>query len=80
MDSPRSMKIFGYPRDRELESPMAMAEVTFVADPRTLRELARFLNHAADLMDKHGADFGHEHFSDFTDDGPNGGPDVIVNG
>jgi hypothetical protein len=29
--------------------------------------MAAFFLHVADLMEKHGSDFGHEHFGDFAE-------------
>lgn len=59
------MKMYGYREGEDSEAPALLGEVTLVASPRVLRRIAAFLNHAADLMEKHGAAFGHEHLQDF---------------
>lgn len=51
--------------DERLESPVRLEEVTLVATPDALREVAAFLIRAADLMDLHGEAFGHEHLRSF---------------
>jgi hypothetical protein len=43
-----------------------LEEVTLACSSATLRRLAEFLVHAADMMDLHGDSFGHEHFEDFS--------------
>jgi hypothetical protein len=78
MDTAESMKVYGYPQDQDLDTPLRMDEVTLVADPSTLRKLAAFLNYAADLMEQHGDQFGHEHFSDFTQTDRDGNPDFVI--
>lgn len=73
------LKAYGYPLDNEeLDSPLRLNEVTFVADVDSLRKLAAFLDHAADLKEQHGANFGHEHFKDFCRGLPDDATDVIV--
>ena len=75
------MKLYGYEIvddvEDEAESPMDLKEVTFVADVATLRRLSEFFVHAANLIEKHGPDFGHEHFEDF-DTAYRLGPRVVV--
>ena len=75
------MKAFGYKRsdrsDRD-EELLSLCEVGFAATPSDLRQLSAFLAHAADLMDKHGADFGHEHLQDSWPDWNPENTDVIV--
>ncbi len=65
MDTPWNMKAYGYPHDDTSDKPVSLQEVTFVADAVTIRKFALLLNRTAELMDEHGSDFGHEHFSDF---------------
>jgi hypothetical protein len=73
------MKIYGYPADNDdLESPLKMNEITIAADPNTLRLIASFLTHVADLMEKHGVLFGHEHFSQFTKGHVGSAPDIVI--
>jgi hypothetical protein len=62
------MKLFGYAVGSEEGSPLALEEVSVVADPATLRRMSEFLLFVADLIEKHGDDFGHEHFEDFVGD------------
>lgn len=60
------MKWYGYVAgDTAAETPSELEEAAVLADPATLRALARFFVHVADEMDKHGEKFGHEHFEDF---------------
>jgi hypothetical protein len=59
------MHCYGYIKNSDAEAPSELDEATIAADPGTLREIARFLTHVADLMDQHGDRFGHEHFEDF---------------
>jgi hypothetical protein len=61
------MRIWGRPQE-ELDDvdvdppPLQLREATLVAPAPVLRELSEFLAHAADLQDRHGEAFGHEHF------------------
>ncbi len=64
------MKFYGYQNDSEAESPDLLKEVTIAANPETLRQIAAFLLHTADLMDRHGDEFGHEHFPSQDRDAP----------
>ncbi len=59
------LTVYGYCEGEDNENPALLREVTIVASPMVLRRIAAFLNHAADLMEKHGAAFGHEHLQDF---------------
>jgi hypothetical protein len=65
MTAGKQIIFYGYKAGDEGESPLLLEEVTLVANPRTLRAVARFLQHTADLMEEHGDMFGHEHLSDF---------------
>lgn len=58
------MTFFGYTNNNHTDTPEQLREVAISAPPATLRHLAAFLIHAADLMEQHGASFGHLHFED----------------
>ena len=62
------MKIYGYSLNTEIESLLEMKEVTFQGESEYIRQIARFLNHSANLIEEHGEDFGHEHIIDFFSD------------
>jgi hypothetical protein len=79
MDTTGMMRLYGYPKDQDLDSPLNMGEVTIVADSQTLRQLASYLNHAAKQMEEHRDSFGHEHYSDFVKDRVVGSPEIVVN-
>ena len=57
------MKFYGYREDNDSDTPEVLTEVTLVASPTTLRQLADFLLHTAKLMEEHGTRFGHEPFA-----------------
>jgi hypothetical protein len=79
--SPITMKAFGYEK-RGGSSPrlMEMEEVSFASSSASIREIARFLNKAADEMDEQGANFGHMHLQDEWAEWTENWPDVIVVG
>ncbi|MDP2748094.1 hypothetical protein [Pseudomonas sp.] len=60
-------KLYGY-KDEGLPSeevvPAELAEITLVAGPAELRQIASFLLHAAEGMEAKGKTWGHEHLSD----------------
>ena len=61
------MRLFGYSNDRpagESVVPASLAEVTVTASPAELRQMAEFLAHCADEMERMGDEFGHLHLSD----------------
>ena len=59
------MKITGYKKgDTDLEGLIEMETIAIAASPETIRELANFLNHAADEMEEMGDDFDHLHLMD----------------
>jgi hypothetical protein len=64
------MKFYGYRADNDSETPEVLTEVTLVASPTTLRQLAAFLLHTANLIEEHGPRFGHEHFERQGQDEP----------
>ncbi len=45
------MKFYGYREDNDSDTPEVLTEVTLVASPTTLRQLAEFLLHTAKLME-----------------------------
>ena len=61
------MKVYGY-ADQELPpedvKPMELAEITLVADPEELRQIASFLLSAAERMECMGPAYSHEHLAD----------------
>jgi hypothetical protein len=61
------MKIHGY-SDQGLPikeiRPEELAEITLVASPAELRQIAAFLSAAADNMERMGAIYSHEHLAD----------------
>jgi len=61
------MKLYGYIENADSDSPSVLEEVTVAATPNSLRSMASFFRDVADLMEKHGEQFGHEHFSDYHD-------------
>jgi hypothetical protein len=78
MDTTQIMQLYGYPKDQDLDAPIAIGEVTILADPKILRCLARFLDHSAEQMEKQGERFGHEHFSDFLKERFGRSADIVV--
>lgn len=64
------MKFYGYREGNETDTPEALSEVSLVASPTTLRQIAAFLVRTADLMEQHGPRFGHEHFQPQRPDQP----------
>lgn len=79
MHNPPLLKAYGYsPNVPASGGPLPLSEVSFVGDPATLREVAAFLLHSADEMERHGEAFGHEHLCDTWDGWQPGSADVIV--
>jgi hypothetical protein len=73
------MKITGYKRkDTEIEGLIEMETIAIAATPKTLRDVAKFLNHAADEMEEMGADYGHIHLMDMWEEWNDGLPDIQV--
>jgi hypothetical protein len=70
------MKI--YTNSFDLKKSTETHEITIVADTNELRRLARFFNLTAELLEKHGKAFGHEHLQDFENKGFDRKPDIIV--
>ena len=64
------MKLYGYTEGyREVENPRihTLGEVTLSANPEELKKIAKFLMKSASQMEKYGANYEHEHLSDFDD-------------
>jgi hypothetical protein len=57
---------------------LKLEKVSIQTDSATLRKIAEFINKTADLMDKHGKAFGHEHYQDNVDNPPEGADIIIV--
>ena len=63
------MRIFGYPRDAEDDSELVeLEEITVQAEPELLRKVSQFFLETAELVEKHGDSFGHEHLKDSIKD------------
>jgi len=74
-----SEKLFGHPLNRRTSAqPVALSEVSIVADPAVLRHLAMFLTSCADQLESGGKSFGHRHLADFERDKFDLEFDVIV--
>ena len=61
------MKIYGYNGQGlpiEESEPLELAEITLDATPSELRNIAKFLNSAAETMAIMGSDYSHEHLAD----------------
>ncbi len=73
------MKITGYKRkDTEMEGLMEMEAIAIAASPKTLREVAKFFNQAADEMEELGTDYDHIHLMDAWEGWSDGLPDIQV--
>ena len=80
------MKAFGYEvgdaydlgLDKIEAEPMSLREVSLSCKPDQLRVLAKFLLHGAELIEKHGQNFGHEHLRSWWKDWQPGFVDVII--
>jgi hypothetical protein len=58
------MKLFGYQAASGQQGPLEFSEATLLASPAELRDIAGFLLHVAETMDRMGKDFDHMHLSD----------------
>ena len=61
------MKIYGYKAEdlsQEEIRPSELAEITLNANAEELRKIAKFIEAAAEGMEKHGKLWVHEHLSD----------------
>ena len=76
------MELWGYDtgfRDEEEPTMRSLGEVSIaIREASELRRIAAFILYAADLLETHGTDFGHEHFRDWYKGWSNGDPDLIV--
>ena len=73
------MKLYGYAANEDLaDKLLELDEITIQAKSEFLRRIADFITKSADLIDKHGANFGHEHLKDFLKDVEWDGPDIII--
>lgn len=74
------MKIVGHENhDLPIEQIrfIELVEIALEVSPSELRKIAAFLSNAADDMERMGADFDHEHLSDYQP-GFEGSPHVVV--
>lgn len=71
------MKVFGYSKVGR-DSVISLTEVTFSAEPKELRLLAKFLEHCAQQIECNPNDWEHSHFSDFERSVTLDSLDVIV--
>ena len=58
----------GYSRWGRERKPMELAGVSLAVTPIELRKLAKFIEPAADELEKHGSNRGHEHLADHMPD------------
>jgi hypothetical protein len=61
------MNLYGYKREELLidnTRPSELAEITLVATPEELRRIAKFIEAAAENMERLGNSYEHEHLSD----------------
>ena len=74
------MKMYAYPAGDPLNEYglLELKDVSFSADAKTIREIARFLNEAADEMEKLGSSFDHIHMQDKTLAWQEEWPDLVV--
>ncbi|GDY26850.1 hypothetical protein [Agarivorans sp. Toyoura001] len=70
------MKVYGYSKSIEGNSPLILSEITLSTNAKELREIAKFLEQAANKMDRNGSGFEHLHLSDFSTSIE--GPDLII--
>jgi hypothetical protein len=73
------MKLYGYADGPDTtETPLAIGEVTLIAAPQILRDLAAFLVTVANEMERDTLGFDHAHAKDRIASLPSDGPDLIV--
>ena len=73
------MKIYGYSKLKvTADGLIEMREVSIQTGPDNLRRIAQFINQCAELMEKHGEKFGHEHLKDHYVILDDNFPDIIV--
>src|SRR5690606_20153364 len=74
----KMMRIYGRRATASRGKPLRLHEVTVAASPRTLRRLSEFLLYVAEQMERHGSNFGHEHFEDFEPEARSGAAFVVT--
>jgi hypothetical protein len=80
----RSMKLYGFEALQSDTEPVLrhLTQATIVATPDRLRQIAQFLVRTAEVIEAHGHEFNHAHFSDFCKEThspvPPGDIDLIV--
>lgn len=73
------MKITGYKKNAtKLKGLMEMGTIAIAASPKIIKELASFLNHAADEMEEMGDDYDHLHLMDEWKNWKDGFPDIQI--
>ena len=66
-----------------INSPIRLADtrvkqITILASPSELRRIGQFMARAADFLEKHDKDYGHEHLQDFERGSNSKYPDIII--
>ena len=73
------MKAHGYAKNQvSAAGLLQLREVTFSGSAASLREVARFLTHAAEAKEKRSAHFDHIHIREVCPDWLEKWPDIIV--
>ena len=73
------MKLYGHTDTPDTtEVPLPLREVTLIAAPQILRELAAFLVTVANEMERDAVGFDHAHATDRIESLASDGPDLIV--
>lgn len=72
------MKIYGYEKTNDDSGILNMAEITICTTPETLREIAKFIQNAANELETDGEDFGHLHLRDNWSGWDKNGADIII--
>jgi hypothetical protein len=65
-------------KDTGLEGLMEMESIAIAASPKTIRDLAIFLNHAANEMEEMGSNYDHIHLMDEWNNWKDGFPDIQI--
>ena len=73
------MNLNGYETSTEAETLLLLREATITPESvEELRRIAEFLLHVADLIDRHGDGFDHEHWRDWAPEWRPATGDLIV--
>lgn len=74
------MKAFAYPAGEKLNEYglVELSELSISADAVTIRAIAKFLNDAADEMDKLGEKYDHVHMQDRSSSWKDSWTDIVV--